>query len=77
MPIYEYVCPACELKFEMLRPMSRSHEKAACPDCKQESERVLSTFACCSMDESGMSSAIGGGGSCASCASGNCSTCAS
>ena len=63
MPIYEYVCPSCELKFEKMRPMSRSNEKADCPECKQESERILSTFACCSTDSSGMTSTIAGSGS--------------
>ncbi len=61
MPIYEYVCPSCDKKFEMLRPMSRANDKAACPDCKTESGRVLSTFACCSTDSSGMTQAIAGG----------------
>jgi putative FmdB family regulatory protein len=63
MPIYEYVCPSCEKKFEMLRPMSRAAEKAFCPECKHEAERVLSTFACCTTDESGMTQAIAGSGS--------------
>lgn len=63
MPIYEYVCPSCDLKFEMLRPMSRANDKAKCPECKTDSERVLSIFACCSTDETGMTSAIAGSGS--------------
>jgi putative FmdB family regulatory protein len=63
MPIYEYVCASCDTKFEMLRPMSRANEKAACPECKHESERVLSTFACCSTDSTGMTSSIAGSGS--------------
>src|SRR3972149_4743803 len=60
MPIYEYVSPSCEVKFEKMRPMSRSNEKADCPECKKESERVLSTFACCSADSPGMTQAIAG-----------------
>lgn len=75
MPIYEYVCSGCDSKFELLRPMSRANEAAPCPHCQQEAERVLSSFACFSTDESGMTSAVGGN-SCASCASGNCATCA-
>lgn len=63
MPIYEYVCPSCDVKFELLRSMSRANEKAPCPECKKESARVLSTFACCSTDSSGMTSAIAGSGS--------------
>ncbi len=76
MPIYEYVCPKCEEKFELKRPMSQSSEAAPCPHCRQSSARILSAFACCSTDSSGMTSAIGGGGSCASCGASSCETCA-
>lgn len=41
MPIYEYECGQHGL-FEELRPMSRSGESAACPDCAVPSPRVLS-----------------------------------
>ncbi len=75
MPIYEYVCPSCESKFELLRPMSRANEKVSCPQCQQKAERVLSTFACFSTDESGMTSPVGGS-SCASCSTASCDTCA-
>lgn len=75
MPIYEYVCTNCDSKFELLRSMSQMDEKAECPKCKNGAKRVLSTFACFSTDESGMTSAVGGD-SCASCSSGDCSTCA-
>ena len=75
MPIYEYVCSDCDSKFELLRPMSRSEEEASCPHCQKIAERVLSTFACFSVDESGMSSAVGGN-SCASCGATSCDTCA-
>lgn len=30
MPLYEYYCPICEEKFELLRPMSRLSEPAEC-----------------------------------------------
>ena len=75
MPIYEYVCPSCEVKFELLRPISKATEAASCPQCQEVSERVVSTFACFTTDESGMSSAMGGS-SCASCGASSCSTCA-
>ncbi|NLE09195.1 MAG: zinc ribbon domain-containing protein [Dehalococcoidales bacterium] len=75
MPIYEYVCSDCHSKFELLRSMSRADEKAECPQCKHNAERVLSKFACFSSDSSGMTSAVGGS-SCSSCSSGNCSHCA-
>lgn len=76
MPIYEYVCPGCDLKFELLRRLSQSGDKAVCPRCGKDSEKVLSTFCSMTKDESGMVSALkGGGSSCASCGGGSCSTC--
>ena len=74
MPIYEYVCPDCKNKFELMRPFSKSSEPADCPDCKTNSKRILSRFACFSKGESGVSAPVGGGG-CAGCSSGSCSTC--
>lgn len=75
MPIYEYVCPKCEAKFELLRPLSQATEPASCPHCQEVAERVLSTFACFSTDESGLSSPLGES-SCASCSAASCDTCA-
>ena len=74
MPIYEYVCPRCEVKFELLRPLSQASEAASCPHCHQSAERILSNFACFSTDESGLTSPIGGN-SCASCGFTSCDTC--
>jgi len=75
MPIYEYVCPQCEVKFELLRPLSQATESASCPHCQEIAQRVLSTFACFSTDESGLSSPVGGS-SCAGCSAASCDTCA-
>src|SRR4030042_5753190 len=55
MPIYEYVCPSCETKFELLRPFSRSSEDAPCPKCQSVAKRVLSVFACFARDAEGVS----------------------
>ena len=74
MPIYEYVCPHCESKFELLRPLSQSSEGASCPRCHKSAERILSAFACFSRDKSGLTSPVGGN-SCASCGAANCDTC--
>jgi len=41
MPIYEYQCERHGL-FEEMRPMQRSSEAAACPECAGASPRVLS-----------------------------------
>ncbi|MFC1932504.1 zinc ribbon domain-containing protein [Chloroflexota bacterium] len=75
MPIYEYVCPGCDFKFELLRPLSQATETASCPHCQESAGRVLSTFACFSTDESGLTSPVGGN-SCASCGATGCDTCA-
>ena len=74
MPIYEYFCLDCEFKFELLRSASQSTEKAACPRCQKSVERVLSSFACFTKNDSGVTSAVGGS-SCGSCSIGNCANC--
>ena len=74
MPIYEYVCSDCEYKFELLRPLSQAGETASCPRCHKTAERKLSTFACFSTDESGLTSPVGGN-PCASCGTPSCDTC--
>jgi len=74
MPIYEYICPNCEFKFELLRPLSQASEAASCPHCHKTAERKLSTFACFSADESGLTSPVGGN-PCAGCSAISCDTC--
>jgi putative FmdB family regulatory protein len=76
MPIYEYVCPECDSKFELLRPLSQADEEASCPSCHKPARRKLSTFACFSTSDSGVPTRIAGtGSSCDSCSASNCSTC--
>ncbi|MBI4202975.1 MAG: zinc ribbon domain-containing protein [Chloroflexi bacterium] len=70
MPIYEYVCPSCQLKFEKLRPMN-SGTTAECPECRKESRRVLSVFSAVSLSAGGESQVVAGGG-CACSAGGVC-----
>ena len=74
MPIYEYFCPACKLKFEEMRPISKATEAASCPCCQKSAKRVLSAFASFSKDESGQTSSVGGS-SCSSCGASSCDTC--
>jgi putative FmdB family regulatory protein len=74
MPIYEYFCPVCKTKFELLRPLSAVDDDAACPDCKTPSSRTLSKFACYTKDSGGSSSSVGGS-SCSGCSATNCSSC--
>jgi len=75
MPIYEYVCPDCHNKFELMRPFSQSGAPADCPVCKHKANRALSVFACRSSSEFGTTTPIAGGGGCAGCGGGNCSSC--
>jgi len=73
MPIYEYYCSSCELKFELLRALSKAGEAASCPRCHNNAERIFSIFAAVSKDESGVSTPISN--SCSSCSSTSCNTC--
>jgi len=76
MPIYEYVCSDCGLKFELLRTLSQANEGASCPHCHNSAERVFSTFASFSKDEGGLTTPIAGSGSsCASCGAATCDSC--
>ena len=76
MPLYEYECPSCQLKFELLKSFSSADEGISCPRCQNGARRKLSTFASFSKDSSGQTSRVAGSGSgCSSCASSNCSTC--
>ena len=74
MPIYEYLCPGCDLKFELLRSLSQADDGASCPRCQNAAQRVLSSFACFSKEEGGLTSSIGGS-SCASCGAASCDSC--
>ena len=71
MPIYEYVCPSCNTRFEELRPASRMDEAADCPRGHQRGRRVLSTVATLTRDADGAVSDVGGGG-----CGGGCTNCA-
>jgi putative FmdB family regulatory protein len=76
MPIYEYLCPECGLRFEKLRPLSQADKEVTCPGCGKPARRRPSTFACFSTSNSGVPTRIAGNGSsCSSCSSNNCSTC--
>ena len=75
MPIYEYVCPACTFKFELLRHQSQANENASCPHCHNGAERIFSSFASFSKSDEGLSAPIGGSSSCSSCSATNCDTC--
>ncbi|MCH7705979.1 MAG: zinc ribbon domain-containing protein [Chloroflexi bacterium] len=73
MPLYEYKCPECDVRFERLRPMTDGRQ-ADCPDCETQAPRVLSLFATFSRSADGQVASLGGG--CA-CAAGGACACAS
>ncbi|HEY49964.1 MAG TPA: zinc ribbon domain-containing protein [Dehalococcoidia bacterium] len=75
MPIYEYVCSECGLKFELLRSMNQADQGAPCPRCKNGARRVLSSFAAFSRGSGGESAPVGGGSACSTCTATDCSSC--
>lgn len=75
MPIYEYFCPDCNLKFELLRPINQSNEVASCPRCHGNTERILSSFNALSENTKGESIPIGGSTSCSTCSALGCAAC--
>lgn len=76
MPIYEYLCPSCNLKFERMRPLSQSDAGASCPACQGAAQRTVSTFASFSRSADGSTSRIAGSApSCSACSLTSCDTC--
>ncbi len=73
MPLYEYLCPNCNHKFELMRPMAQAAEAAQCPSCGGSARRLFSTFAASSKGSEGEFSL--GGNACSTCSANSCSTC--
>ena len=44
MPVYEYICSGCKLKFELLRPINQASEKVVCPRCHSPAKWLPSVF---------------------------------
>ena len=70
MPIYEYYCPVCESKFEMLQSMRSAG--ADCARCDQPAQRAISMFAAVTTSDEGELGPVAGMGGCHSCAGGGC-----
>lgn len=45
MPVYEYLCRACETRFDARRPMSEASAPIDCPEGHPDTIRLLSVFA--------------------------------
>ncbi len=75
MPIYEYVCPDCDVKFDRLQPAGSAH--ALCPRCGMPSKKAISLFAAFATTDDGAASSVAGMGGCPGCAGGACACSAS
>ena len=75
MPIYEYFCPQCNLKFELLRPLDQSNVTASCPRCHNEANRMVSCFTSASKGTEEVSPPIGGSSPCSTCSALTCAAC--
>lgn len=45
MPRYDYRCRACDITFELNRPMSAANDPATCPQGHGDTTKLLSTVA--------------------------------
>ncbi len=46
MPLYEYVCEACDNQYEVMQSLSAKSDETACPKCNAiRSRRLMSAFA--------------------------------
>lgn len=75
MPIYEYSCPQCGLKFELLCRPGQAGEDASCPRCRNNARRILSSFSSFARGSDGQSTPIGGSSSCGTCSATSCDSC--
>lgn len=69
MPLYEYLCPECDERFEVRRSMAEASEPVDCPQGHVGARRLLSMFASVGSASSSASAApaapsSGGGGGC-------------
>lgn len=65
VPLYEYYCPQCSGKFELLRPLMRMEEPASCPQGHPNGQRMLSVFAAVTTTSEGETFSLNAGGGCA------------
>lgn len=61
MPLYEYACPQCEERFEVLQRMGADASGVRCPGCGgTQVAREVSTFAAAATPAAGARSAPAG-----------------
>ena len=76
MPLYEYYCSDCEIKFEALRRMSQADSDIACTACEgMNTSRAISLFSAISKGNGDESRPLGGKSGCATCSATSCATC--
>ena len=79
MPLYEYYCDDCQVRFELIRPLSQSNGPASCPHCSgTHAHKMISVFAAVSKDANGGSRMVASSapsGGCAGCGGGSCASC--
>ena len=76
VPLYEYLCARCDVKFDLLRSFSQADAPVVCPECRgDDAKRMISLFASFARGSDGSTRPVGGGGSCAGCAASNCAGC--
>lgn len=63
MPLYEYRCPKCGERFELLRSLSERDDETECPRCREKGKMFRLPASVQAM--------FGGGGSSAGCSSGS------
>jgi len=76
MPLYEYYCPVCDQRFELLRPMARASDPATCPAGHGDAERVISVFSTFAKSADGDVSSVASSG-CTTCSTDDCGSCPS
>ncbi len=74
MPIYEYACSDCGLKFEKL--VMRQNQEINCPDCSKANVKRLMSACNFGSSDGSVQPAVSQS-SCSSCTSTNCSSCSS
>jgi len=76
MPLYEYICDDCQMRFEALRPFSQADDLLSCPRCQSNrTKRAISRFAAFGKAGEETTGRSLSGNPCSSCSSSSCATC--